>query len=130
MLVVALGQNPSEHLRMEGLHPAAEDFREARDRRHRGDGNAGFGEGNRGASGGEDLVAQGREAPAKIHHTVLVKDGDQSALLRFGHGVTFLGLGSEGRGLMIRGGFCLVMSPPALRQMAIHVAATALTDRE
>ena len=65
--------------RVERLHPAAEHLGSHGDRLHGGDGQTGFGQERRGASGRDELPAELGEAARELVDAFLVEDADQRA---------------------------------------------------
>src|SRR5262249_38514442 len=124
------------HLGMQRLHAAVEDLGKAGDVGDPRDRHPFLGELGRGAPGRDDLEAAGRELLPELDDAVLAVDGEERALLRgWLHSSSSLEggnpcSGGTSWGTASRGVGWRVRSPRASRQMAIQVAAVAVTARE
>ena len=79
LVELAPRENAGMDARMERLDAAAQHLGSHRDRLHGGDGQTGFGEERRGASGRDELPAELHEAAGEPVDAVLVVDADQCA---------------------------------------------------
>ena len=74
---VATGQEAAVHLGVQRLHAPVEHLREAGDLRDVHHRDPGLPQEPGGAAGGDDLRAEGRQAPRELHHPGLVVHADQ-----------------------------------------------------